>query len=178
MKLRLATLGFLLALSLAAWAQEQAFTNRSTELKEKGAADARTVTTLSEGTAVTVVSRGGAWTQVEAGGQKGWVRVFHLRFPVAVEKGESSSGGLSAVTGLLGFGRQQQQPTTIATTGIRGLSSEDLKNANPDAAALARMDSFRADKAGAERFARDGKLAAASVDYVGDSGAAPAKGRR
>jgi uncharacterized protein YgiM (DUF1202 family) len=169
----------LLALAPAAWAQEQAFANRSTELKERGANDARTLTTLAEGTAVKVISRGGAWTQVEAGGQRGWVSVFHLRFPVTVETSASSGGSaLSSLTGALGFGRQASQQTTIATTGIRGLSPEDLKNASPDPAALAKMQSYRSDKAAAERFARDGKLAAVSVEHLGDAPAAPAKGRR
>jgi hypothetical protein len=47
---------------------------------------------------------------------------------------------------------------------LRGLSPEDLKNASPDTAALAKLQSYRADKASAERFAQDGKLAQVSVD--------------
>ena len=63
-------------------------------------------------------------------------------------------------------GRQATQKTTIATVGIRGLSPEDLKNASPDAEALKRVQSYRADKSSAERFAREGKLADAQVDYA------------
>ena len=162
----------LLALSLlvlAAWAanaQEQAFTNRATELKEKASADARTVASLPENTAVKVLGRGGPWTQVEAQAQRGWVRVFHLRFPSAVETSSSASGGaLSGITGALGFGRQTAKPSTVATTGIRGLTAEDFANASPDEAALRRLQSFRADKGSAERFARDGKVAAQQIDY-------------
>ena len=181
MKLRTLAIVFLLALAPAAWGQEQAFTNRSTELKDRGANDARTVATLPENTAVKVLARGGAWTHVEAGAQNGWVRVFHLRFPATVETSSSSSGGgrlLSGITSAFGGGRQSGQ-TTIATTGIRGLSPEDLKNANPDPAALAKLQGYRADKPAAERFARDGKLAAVSIEYVEEApAAAPTKGRR
>ena len=61
---------FLLALlALAAAAQEQAFTNRSTELKERGAADSATLASLPENTAVKVLARSGGWTRVEAGGK-------------------------------------------------------------------------------------------------------------
>ena len=148
-----------------AWAQEQAFTNRSTELKERGAADARTLNTLSENTAVKVLERGGGWTRVEAGGQQGWVRVFHLRFPVVAETGKSS--GLSSLTSVFGGGRERERQATIATTGIRGLSTEEIKNASPDHEALRRMQSYRADRPSAERFAREGKLAESSVDYEG-----------
>ena len=48
---------------------------------------------------------------------------------------------------------------------LRGLSPEDLKNASPDTAALAKAQSYRADKPAAERFARDGKLAAVTIEY-------------
>jgi hypothetical protein len=69
------------------------------------------------------------------------------------------------VTSALTGGRKTTQTTTIATTGIRGLSPEDLKNASPDPAALAKAQSYRADKPAAERFAREGKLSAVPVDY-------------
>jgi hypothetical protein len=169
----------LLTITSVSWAQEQAFTNRSTELKDRGAAEAQTLGTLPENTAVKVLARGGGWTQVEAGGQKGWVRVFHLRFPATVEGSSASSGNpLSGLSSALGFGRKTSQQTTIATTGIRGLSPEDLKNASPDPAALAKLQSYRADKAAGERFARDAKLAAVVIQYLEETSAAPAKGRR
>jgi hypothetical protein len=166
MILRLLAAACLLAATFAAAAQEQAFTNRSTELKDRGASDAATVRTLPENTEVKVLARGGGWTRVQAGAQQGWVRVFHLRFPAVAEAATSESSGLSSLTSALGFGRQRSQQTTIATTGIRGLSPEDLKNASPDAEALRRMQSFRADQAAAERFAREGKLSAVNVDYA------------
>jgi hypothetical protein len=163
MRVRLLAASILAALSCAAWADEQAFTSRSTELKERGAADAKTVTTLPEKTAVKVLERGGGgWTRIDAGGQVGWVRVFHLRFQATVESSSSGGGFLSGVTSMLGGGRAPH--ATVATTGIRGLSPEDLKNASPDMGALAKMQSYRADKPGAERFAREGKLAAVSID--------------
>lgn len=164
MKLRTLGLAFLVTLASAAWGEEQAFTNRSTELKERAAPEARTLATLPENSPIKVLARAGGWTRVEAGGQSGWVRVFHLRFPATVEKSSSGGGFLSGLTSSLGGGRSSG-PATIATTGIRGLSPEDLKNASPDPAALAKAQSYRADKPTAERFAREGKLSAVSVDY-------------
>jgi uncharacterized protein YgiM (DUF1202 family) len=168
--MRAAAFFFLAWVALAgpAWAQEQAFTNRATELRERGASDARAVASLPENTAVKVISRAGGWTQVDAGGKAGWVNAFHLRFPVAVEKGSSGSGGslASGLTSIFGGGKSQQQ-ANLATTGIRGLSPEDLKNASPDSAALAKAQSFRADKPAAERFAREGKLASVPVEEGG-----------
>ena len=164
--MRSALVAFLFVFMAApALAQEAAFTNRGTELKERGAADARTVANLAEGASVKVLERGGGgWTRIDSGGQQGWVRVFHLRFPAVAQAGTDSSGGLGNLTSALGFGRDRSKGATVATTGVRGLSPEDLKNASPDNAALARMQSYRADKASAERFARDGKLADVAVD--------------
>jgi len=158
---------FLAALVFAAipWlvaAAEQGFTNRATELKDRGGADATTLATLPENTPVKVLARGGGWTRVEAGGRTGWVRVFHLRFPSTVES-SSSSSGLAGLGAALGFGGPKTREATLATTGIRGLSTDDLKTATPDPEALRRMQSFRADRPSAERFAREAKLAAVKV---------------
>jgi len=164
MGLRIAALLAATLLAAAAWAQEQAFTSRSTELKDLGSPSGKTLATLPENTPVKVVARAGGWTKVDANGQQGYVNVFHLRFPATVEKASSSSNPLSGIAGLFG-GNRQAQGTTIATTGIRGLSPEDLKNASPNPEALAKAESYRADKPTAERYAKDGKLASASVNY-------------
>jgi len=166
---------FLAAAVPLAAAQEQAFTNRSTELKDKGANDAKTLATLPENTAVKVVQRAGAWTRIDASGQAGWVRAFHLRFPATVETSSSSGGLLGGLTGGL-FGGGQKKANT-ATVGIRGLSAEDFKNANPDPAALAKMESFRVDKAGAQAFAREARLTTVSVNYLMEE-AVQSSGRR
>jgi hypothetical protein len=152
----------LAALPWAAHAQEQGYTNRATELKDKGSPDAATVAQLPENTPVKVIARGGGWTQVEAGGKTGWVRVFHLRFASTVESG-SSGTGLASLGSALGFGGSSRKVNT-ATTGIRGLSPEDLKNASPDPEQLAKLHSYRVDKPVAERFAREAKLAAVKID--------------
>jgi hypothetical protein len=163
MKFAASLFAALLSLAASAWAQDQAFTNRSTELRDQGARDARAVASLPADTPVRVLSRAGAWTQVEANGQKGWVSAFSLRFPVTAER--SSGGGFSAVTSI--FGGARDSKATVATTGIRGLSPDDLKNASPDTAALAKAQSYRASKDAAERFARDGRLASVNVDEGG-----------
>jgi len=156
----------LLAASVPAGAQEQAFTNRATELRERATSDAMVLANLPEKTPVKVLARSGGWTQIEGVSGKGWVRVFHLTFPATVETASSGSalGGLAAA---IGFGRPRQEQTKISTVGVRGLSEEELKNAPPNPEALKKMQAFRADKSGAERFARDAKLVAQNVPYEG-----------
>ena len=169
----------LLALPLIAAAQE-AFTNRSTDMKERGDASARTLKTLAENTPVKVISKGGGWTRVEAGGQTGWVQMFHLRYPGTAEGSRASSSSGTDFLSSLGntlTGKRANPNANLATTGVRGLSQEELKNANPDPAALTRLQSYRADPAAAERFAREAKLAAVKVDDP-DGAPAPSKGGR
>ncbi len=148
-------------------AQDAASTNRATELRDRPAPDARVVAPLPADSPVKVLSRQGGWTQVEAGTQRGWVRAFHLRFQSTVES--SSGGGVgSGITSVFGFGTREAPKTSkVATLGIRGLTPEDFQNASPDQAALRKMQSWRADKASAERFAREAKLAPVTVAYVG-----------
>jgi len=163
----LAAVAAVVLLAGIAHADEQGFTNRATELKEKASADSATVAPLPADTPVKVLAREGGWTQVEAGGKSGWVRMFHLRFAGGVQSG-GSSGSLASLGNALGIGSKQDQQAHIASTGIRGLSTEDLKNANPDPEAVKRMQSYRADKPAAERFAKEGKLAEARVPAPGE----------
>ena len=158
-----------LALVGDAFAQDPAFTNRATDLKERPAADSRTLAPLAIDAPVKVLARQGAWTQVEAGTQRGWVRAFHLRFPSTVESSASGGTGIGGgITSIFGFGSREAPKTSkVATLGIRGLTPEDFQNASPDPAALKKMQSYRSDRAAAERFAREAKLAPVAVAYVG-----------
>jgi hypothetical protein len=153
-----------------ALAQDQATTNRATDLKERPAFDARTLVPLAAGAPVKVVSRQGGWTQVEAESKRGWVRAFHLRFQSTVET-STSSNSLGGITSIFGFGsRKGPETSRVATIGIRGLTPEDFKNASPDPAALRKLQSWRSDKAAAERFAKEAKLVPVAVSYASAGG--------
>lgn len=164
-----------LQLATTALAQESAFTNRATDLKDNASFEAVVIVPLPAETPVKVLARSSGWTKVEVNGRTGWVRVFHLRFPATVEAGSSSSSG-SFLGGLFGS-KPRQEGTKLATVGIRGLSEEDMKNASPNPEALKKMQGWRVDKAAAERFAKDGKLVTASVNYDDAAPAAPASSR-
>jgi hypothetical protein len=156
-----------LALAGEAFAQEQAFTNRATELKENPAPEARTIASLAAESPLKVLARQGAWTQVEAGGQRGWLRAFHIRFQSTVQT-TSSGSSVGGLTSMLGLGPKKGPETSrVATVGIRGLAPEDFKNAAPDPAALRKLQSYRSDRASAERFAKEAKLNAVRVNYAG-----------
>lgn len=157
---------------------ETALTIRATDLQALAQSDAATLASLPENTKVDVLRRVGAWDEVKtATGQTGWVRMLNLRFDVSTtSKGNGASGSLNALSGLLSTGRTSN--TATVTTGVRGLTEEDLKNATANPAELEKMQRFATDKTSAEKFAQHSKLSATKVDYLQESTAttAPAQG--
>jgi hypothetical protein len=145
---------------------ETALTIRATDLQAQAQSDAATLASLPENTKVDVLRRVGAWDEVKTStGQIGWVRMLNLRFDVNNSaKGNGSGGSLNALTGLLSTGRTSN--TATVTTGVRGLTEEDLKNANANPAELEKMQRFATDKTAAEKFAQRSKLSATKVDYL------------
>ena len=135
---------------------------------------------LVKGTDVAVIRRQGAWLEVrvENGGAEGWVKQVSVRAAeAAAAPSKSESGGFFAnlargVSRLLGGASEAPQDQGNVTVGIRGLAPEDLASAVPDPAALDKMESFRADRDQAYRFASEEKLTAQTVEYIPDPDAA------
>lgn len=165
---------FLVALSVSATLHaEPAFTTRTTDLQAQAQSDAATLASLPQNTRVDVLRRVGAWDEVKTpAGQTGWVRMLNLRFNEDASKGGSAAGTLSALSGLLSTGRTSN--TATVTTGVRGLSEEDLQNASANPAELEKMKKYAASKEAAQAFARRSKLSAAKVDYLPESAATTA----
>lgn len=153
---------------------EPALTVRATDLQAQAQSDAATLTSLPENAKVDVLRRVGAWDEVKTtAGQTGWVRMLNLRFDAnSSSKGNNAAGTVNALSGLLSTGRTSN--TATVTTGVRGLTEEDLKNAKSNPAELEKMQRFAADKATAERFAQHTKLAVNKVEYLQESSAATA----
>jgi uncharacterized protein YgiM (DUF1202 family) len=151
---RRAALLLLVALALPAYAALQTGTvTRAAELRSTPFSDGKTLKTLAPGTSVEVVKRVGGWYQVKAGGADGWVRMWLLRFA------SSAGSGSSSTVAVLQSGRSGSTYTT-ATTGVRGLSEEELANAQPDAAAVQAVDRMATTPADARAFAQQASLKA------------------
>lgn len=148
-----------LAVPLLAGA-EPATLIRATELKQAPASDADTLATLPENAAVQTLGRKGGWTRVKADAGEGWVRMLALRFG---GPGEAKRGD-SGITQLFNAARTGTSGAQV-TTGARGLDGDQLANAQPNPAELAKMENFAADADAAASFAAKGKLSAAAVEY-------------
>jgi uncharacterized protein YgiM (DUF1202 family) len=152
----------------AAWA-ESALTSRATELQAQPQSDSAVITTLTENTKVEVLARKGAWSQVKtATGQTGWVRMLSLKPEASGQAAPASSSNPAGALGsLLTAGRTSN--TGTVTTGVRGLSEEDLQNAQANPAEVEKMQKFSVDKNAAQSFAQRSKLSPVKVDYLPDT---------
>ena len=74
---------------------------------------------------------------------------------------------LSTPQGLLGLASGRAGTgKVVATTGIRGLSEEDLKAAKYNETELKKAESYGVTRAEAQKFAAEGKLTARKVEYL------------
>lgn len=150
-------LGFATAVRAAGYAN----TIRTTEVKAKPYTDSQTVTTLPPRNRVEVLARKSGWTQVKSASFTGWVKMLSLQLETSGQ-GKRGDNGLSALFNVASTGRSGN----TVTTGIRGLSEEQLKNAKPDPQALQAAKRYAVGSEDARRFAADGKLNAQSVGYM------------
>ncbi len=168
MKLRFG-LALLLIYFSSASEMDTGYMARAAELKKEPFIDAPTLATLAEKSKVVILARKGGWLQVrsEAGGN-GWIRMLSLRMEPDGERRKGDSGFRS----LFNVARTGTSGNTV-TTGVRGLSEEDLKNTKPNPQELEKMRTFSVSKADAAKFAESGGLNARVIDYI----PAPAAGK-
>lgn len=132
---------------------------KDTELRSEPLGSADVVKPLSAKQVVDVSARQGAWAKVTtADGATGWVRVLNLRTGSG-EKGRAGFGSLASVfaTGSSG---------NAVSTGVKGLSAEQLRSASPNWSDAERLDSYVADAGAATTFAGQVPLQSQSLDYL------------
>ena len=92
--------------------------------------------------------------------------MFDVGSTVPAQGGNTATGALRGLTSF--FGRSSAQApaatTATATIGSRGLGAEDIANAQPDLAAVARAEALRQDAARARQFGTDAALVAQLVE--------------
>jgi SH3 domain-containing protein len=156
------TLAGALALAIAAFpaAAESGAVIRAGELKAMPFIDAATSAKLPANQPLTILSRKGGWIEVEANGQTGWVRMLNVRL---AEGGSPPQGQANVhAASLLRTGSSGK----TVTTGIKGLGEEDLQNAAPDPAQLAKLVALAVPAAEASSNASASGLVEHPVDYL------------
>jgi hypothetical protein len=120
-------------------------------------ADAKTVGSLAKNDSVDILSKKGAWLQVKSKKSTGWVRLL------SVKRGAGSGSGSSVAdiaSGRTGTGK------VVSTTGIRGLSAEELKAAKFNEDEMKKMESHAVNASDAQSFASAGGLSASKMAYL------------
>lgn len=114
-------------------------------------ADAKVTGSFNRGDSLEILNKKGAWLQVKTKKSKGWVRLL------SIKRGSSGSsnqaaGALAVASGRAGTGQ------VISTTGIRGLSAEDLKAAKFNETEVKTMEGYTQSANQGKQFASAGGL--------------------
>jgi uncharacterized protein YgiM (DUF1202 family) len=147
-----------------AGAQETGTALKADEIKAEPFKDAKTLGKIAKGDKVEILGRQSGWLQVKAGSKKGWVRMLSVRRGQAGQKDAAQQiGGVAGLaTGRAGTGE------VVSSTGVRGLSEEELKGARFDEAQVVKAESHAASAADAKTFAAQGKLTAQKIAFLPD----------
>ncbi|MGP1718554.1 MAG: SH3 domain-containing protein [Methylophilus sp.] len=148
---------------LAAWCCSSVFAAdtgvvlKPDQLRADAFNDAKVVGNVSKNDAVDILSKKGAWLQIKSAGKSGWVRLLTVKRNTA--SGNNVAGVVGVATGRSGTGK------VVSTTGIRGLSAEDLKTAQFNEAETKKLESYTVSADEAKQFASGGGLSSRQYPY-------------
>lgn len=146
----------------SAMAADSGVALKADDIRAEPFGDAKSVAKLAVDDKVQILGKDGGWFQIKSAKGSGWVRMLSIRKGDAQKGGNEASGLLSVASGRAGTGK------VVATTGIRGLSEEELKAAKFNAGEVNQAESYAVSKAQAQQFANEGKLVARKFDYLPD----------
>lgn len=128
------------------------------KLRAEPFADAKTVGSLNKNDSVDILSKKGAWLKVKSKKSTGWVRLLSVKRG-SVSKSNHASGIANVASGRAGTGK------VVSTTGIRGLSAEELKAAKFNEEEMKKLESYALSAADAQNFAKAGGVNTTQLSY-------------
>jgi Bacterial SH3 domain len=155
-------IALLIALSapLLAISAESGIAIKADTLRAEPFADAKTVGNLSKNDALDILSKKGAWLQVKSKKNTGWVRILSVKRGVTSGSGGQLKGAIDVATGRAGTGK------VVSTTGIRGLSAEELKAAKFNEVEIKKLESYTLSAEEGQKFAAAGGLSPSKLAYL------------
>lgn len=153
------TLFCLLALLASAQtsAAETGLVLKADQLRVDTFNDAKVVGRVNKNDSVEILNKKGAWLEIKSAGKSGWVRLLTVKRNNA--GGTDVAGVVGVATGRSGTGK------VVSTTGIRGLSAEDLKTAQFNETETKKLESYTANADEARQFASSGGLTSRPYPY-------------
>lgn len=146
-----------LGLSASALAAETGTALKADTLRAQPFADAKSSGALIKNEPLEILSKKGAWLQVKTKKSTGWVRLLSVK---RTSTGNALKSTVDVASGRAGTGK------VVSTTGIRGLSAEELKSAQFNEAEIKKLESLATNKAEAQQFAASGGLSANQTVYL------------
>ncbi len=158
-------IAFLLATGLTTLSNglhaEPATVVRNSELRSKPYLDAPTLAKLAEGTKVERIANLGGWSKIKlSNGKTGYVRLLNLRIAQATDKNKIASAN------KLGNVIRTGSTGTLATTGVKGITKEDLAKATPRPDEVAKMENYAISTEAARETAKTVKLSAQTSAFL------------
>ena len=130
-------------------------------LRAEPFADAKTVGSINKNDAVEILIKKGAWLKVKSKKSTGWVRLLSVKRGGATSNQSGSGSAISDVaSGRTGTGK------VVSTTGIRGLSAEELQAAKFNEEEMKKMESYQTSSSNALSYASAGGLSATKMSYL------------
>lgn len=147
----------LCAISLPAIADETGTALKADSLKAEPYSDAKTTGKLTKNEPLSIISKKGAWLQVKTKKNTGWVRLLSVK---RTSTSGSLKGAMDVASGRAGTGK------VVSSTGIRGLSAEELKTAKFNESEMKTLEGYASSQSDAAKFAKAGGLSATKVAYL------------
>lgn len=165
MKMSWLSLALLLAWPLAC-AAEPAQISKNDSLRDKPFTNAKVIAPLKSGQSVDIQKREGAWYLLKVGKLSGWAPMLSVRRTATAA--DASAGSLAqTASGRAATGK------VVATTGVRGLGEENLKEAAFSESAIATAEQYRVAAQEAVKFATAGGLKPRNVPALNAAGGTP-----
>lgn len=149
-KLRMLITGLCLLMPLVVIAETGSALKNDT-LRKEPFADAKSAGSMARGESVQILKKQGAWLQIKTKKTTGWVRLLSVKRGAA-SGGNQTAGVLAVASGRAGTGQ------VVSTTGVRGLSEDELKAAQFNEAEISAMEGYTTSADSARQFANQGQL--------------------
>lgn len=150
----------LLLLPILSMAAEMSTALKNDNIRAEPYADAKMTGKFTRGDKLEILSKQGAWLKIKTAKNTGWVRLLSVKRTSSSSSASQAKGVLDIASGRAGTGQ------VVATTGVRGLSAEDLKSAKFNEAEVKTLEGYTESAVQGQQFANSGGLKAIKFAYL------------
>lgn len=149
----------ILLLSAGLAQAESGIALKADTLRAEPFADAKVTGKMARNDKLEILGQKGAWLKVKTPKFSGWVRLLAVK-RATTAKSNTAAGVLGIASGRTGTGQ------VVSTTGVRGLSEEELRSAKFNEDEVKTLENYAVSTDQAQAFANAGDLKARKLDYL------------